>query len=102
MAQKLNSKDSSTDWILVNAKEKAEARLAESRKKKEQAKTEEKNRRLVLLNITITEASFSSFRLRNLFNSAFQKAGQKELVVKSISKTISNNIVITTTDSFSS
>jgi hypothetical protein len=71
LAQKLSTKETSNDWTLVDTKEKARARLAESQKKKESAKTQEKNRRLVLLSTTISEASFSALRLRNLFNSAF-------------------------------
>jgi len=43
----------------------------------------------------------SSFHLRNAINEAFKLAGQSELIVRSILPTKANNLVISTTDSFS-
>ena len=44
---------------------------------------------------------FSSLVLRNAFNKAFIDKGVKGPVVATVSKTLGQNIVVTTTDSFS-
>jgi hypothetical protein len=101
-AQIAKSPSSNTSWTLVNAKEQAKAKLANSQKNKEQAKSKEKNRRLILINSAISGSMpFSPFKLRNAINDAFKKAGQVELVVRSVSKTLADNIVVSTTESFS-
>lgn len=90
------------NWTTINTKELAKAKLAKAQKEKEKAKLKEKDRRLVLLSSTTATTQFSSLRLRNLINDAFKKAGQSELVIRSISKTMAENIVLITTDGFSS
>jgi len=45
-------------------------------------------------------ANFSALRLRNSINKAFEEAGVKGPVVNIISKTLGENLVITTTSAF--
>jgi hypothetical protein len=69
---------------------------------KKLAKSKEKNRRLILIDSAISGSlPYSPLKLRNAINDAFKKASQVELVVRSISKTLAENIVVSTTESFS-
>jgi hypothetical protein len=101
-AQIAKSTSSNTSWTIVKTKEQAKAKQATSQKAKELAKSKEKDSRLILLKSTISGSlPFSPLRLRNAINDAFKKAGQSELVVKSIAKTLAENIVVSTTETFS-
>jgi hypothetical protein len=69
---------------------------------KKLAKSKEKNRCLILIDLVISSSlSYSLLKLRNTINDAFKKASQVELVVRSISKILAENIVVSTTKSFS-
>ena len=50
----------------------------------------------------LIETSFSPLRLRNAINKAFQDKGVQGPVVATVSKTLAKNIVVSTTDSFTS
>ena len=52
--------------------------------------------------MTTASVQFSLLRLRNLINNTFKRAGQSELIIRSVLKTLANNIVLLTTDGFSS
>jgi hypothetical protein len=59
-------------------------------------------KRLILIQSSIGSPSqFSSFALRNAFNKAFLEKGVKGPVVNTVSRTQNQNIVVTTTPSFS-
>jgi hypothetical protein len=69
---------------------------------KKLAKSKEKNRCLILIDSAISSSlPYSLLKLRNAINDAFKKDSQVELVVRSISKTLAENIVVSTTESFS-
>jgi hypothetical protein len=100
-AQIAKSSSNTTSWTIVKPKEQAKAKL-DSQKTKELAKSKEKDRRLILINSAISGSlPYSPLKLRNAINDAFKKAGQSELVVRSISKTLADNIVVSTTETFS-
>jgi predicted flavoprotein YhiN len=60
-------------------------------------------RRLILIKSKVAGAldSFSPFATRNALNKAFTEKGVKGPVVATVSKTLQNNIVITTVPQFS-
>ena len=58
-------------------------------------KTQEPTKRLILIKAELVD--FSALRLRNTINKAFEEAGVKGPVVNTISKTLGENLVITTT-----
>jgi hypothetical protein len=84
------------EWTLVSSKPKTKA-------KEQNSKAKAKDRRVILIQDPecLTSTPFSPLRLRNAINTAFQNKGVKEPVVATVSKTLTKNIVVTTTSSFS-
>jgi len=62
-------------------------------------KTQEPIKRFILIKAELVD--FSALRLRNAINKAFEEAGVKKPVVNIISKTLGENLVITTTTVYS-
>ena len=77
------------EWTLVKPKAKPQ----------KSEKTSNKSRRLILVKSVTTD--FSSLALRNAFNSAFAKKGVNGPVVTMVTKSLGQNLVITTTSQFS-
>ena len=89
--QILSSEPTVQNWTLVQPKAKANTSA--------KPKVKEATKRLILIGSKL--ANFSALRVRNSINKAFEEAGVKGLVVNTISKTLGENLVITTTSAFS-
>jgi hypothetical protein len=59
------------------------------------------NRLILVRSITSTNADFSPLATRNALNKAFSDKGIREPVVAAVSKTLGQNLVVTTTSAFS-
>ena len=68
------------------------------------AKAKAKEKRVILLQSPnqLSETPFSLYRLRNAINKAFYDKGVTDLVVAIVSKTLTYNIIVSTTDLFTS
>ena len=64
-------------------------------------KNKTKQNHFILIKSLTSQTRFSSLVLRNAFNKAFIDKGVKGPVVATISKTLGQNIIVTTIDSFS-
>jgi hypothetical protein len=82
------------DWTFVSPKSKPHKAEYPPAKPK-------KSNRLILVKSTGQATSFSPLALRNAFNKAFADKGVKGPVVTSISKSLGQNLVVTTTSQFS-
>jgi hypothetical protein len=84
-----------TEWTQVGKKPNhTKARLVNNKPTK--------SNRLILVKSAIgTTTDFSPLALRNAFNKAFADKGVKGPVITTVSKTLNQNIVVTTTSSFS-
>ena len=60
-----------------------------------------KSKRLILIRSARISIDFSPLALRNAFNKAFLDKGVKDLVVATVSRSLGQNIVVTTTSLFS-
>ena len=81
------------DWTIVEKKNKAQALKP--------AKQAAQNRLILVKSISSTNADFSSLATRNAFNKAFSEKGIKGPVVATVSKSLGQNLVVTTTSAFS-
>jgi hypothetical protein len=77
------------EWTLVKPKAKKPER------------TNSKPNRLILVRSAATPLDFSSLALRNAFNKAFADKGVKGPVVNTITKSLGQNLVVSTTSQFS-
>lgn len=64
-------------------------------------KTSDKSHRLILVRSVPIPPDFSPLALRNAFNQAFANKGVKGPVVNTVTKTLSQNLVVSTTSQFS-
>ena len=85
-----SSSSSSYEWTTVQPKAKS----------KPKAKKPTKSNRLILVQ-SVTTTELSSLTLRNAFNKAFVNKGVVGPVVATVSKTLGQNIVVSTTSQFS-
>ncbi|KAH8585311.1 hypothetical protein B0O99DRAFT_714823, partial [Bisporella sp. PMI_857] len=85
-----NNKAVPQEWTLVKSKQKTKSSI-------ELSKTKAKNLRLVLVTSLDVATKFSPLALRNAFNQAFANKGVKNPVVNTITKSMSQNLVVTTT-----
>jgi hypothetical protein len=81
------------EWTLVNK--------TKPLKKDNTPKKQLKSNRLILIKSPNSSNDFSPLAIRNAFNKAFLDKGVKGPVVASVSKTLGQNVVITTTSPFS-
>ena len=79
------------NWTLIQPKSKANTSA--------KPKVKEATKRLILIKSKL--ANFSALRVRNSINKAFEEASVKRLIINTISKTLGENLVITTTSVFS-
>jgi hypothetical protein len=89
-----NNKAVPQEWTLVKSKQKAKSSI-------ELSKTKAKDLRLVLVTSSDVATKFSPLALRNAFNQAFANKGVKNPVVNTITKSMGQNLVVTTTSQFS-
>jgi len=90
-SQTFSSDPTVQNWTLVEPRNKANSNAKANSKPKSQEPT----KRLILIKAELVD--FSALRLRNTINKAFEEAGVKGPVVNTITKTLGNNLVITTT-----
>jgi hypothetical protein len=83
------------EWTLVGKAKPATSKLAPKA-----IKPPKENRLILVKSATGTSASFSPLAARNTFNKAFADKGIKGPVVTSVTKSLSQNIVVTTTSPF--
>jgi hypothetical protein len=89
-----NQPNQPQEWTLVQpAKPAKQAKLG--------SRENFKKRRLVLIRSMDTLENFSPFAVRNAFNAAFSNKGVKGPVVATVTKSLGQNIVVTTTSAFS-
>ena len=81
------------DWTIVGKKNKA----LPSKPTKPAAQ----NRLILVKSVTSTNTDFSPLATRNALNKAFSDKGIREPVVAAVSKTLGQNLVVTTTSAFS-
>jgi hypothetical protein len=80
------------EWQLVEPKKKTQTGLIRK----------DTSRRLILIQSGSQDPTFSPLSLRNKLNRAFTLKGYKEPVIATVSRTLTQNIVITTTPIFTS
>jgi hypothetical protein len=80
------------EWTLVEKKNKAQA--------PKPAKPASQNRLILIKSVTSTNSDFSPLATRNALNKAFSDKGIKEPVIATVSKTLGQNLVVTTTSAF--
>ena len=82
------------EWQLIEKKEK--------KKNQPSQKGKDTLRRLILIQSGSQDSTFSPLSLRNQLNRAFTSKGYKEPVIATVSRSLSKNIIITTTPTFTS
>jgi hypothetical protein len=91
----------SQEWTTIDTKAKQRRAQEQAKEAKEKTKEKAKSRRLILIRQSLIE-DFSSIRIRDSINNAFKAKGVIMPVVALVTKArFSNNVVLTTTDSFS-
>jgi hypothetical protein len=98
------SQGANQEWTTITTKAKQKEAHVRTQDSKAKAKAKAKERRVILIQDRqrLADSNFSSFRLRNLINKAFLDKGVTTPVVALVSKTFTKNIVVTTTDAFTS
>jgi hypothetical protein len=81
------------EWTFVEKKNKAQA--------PKPARQASQNRLILIKSVASTNANFSSLATRNAFNKAFSDKGIKGPVVATVSKSLGQNLIVTTTSAFS-
>lgn len=95
------AKDNSQEWTVVDTKAKQRLAQEQAQKAKEKAKEKAKSKRLILIRQG-PSSDFSAIRIRDSINNAFREKGVTSPVIALVTKArFSNNLVLTTTDSFS-
>jgi hypothetical protein len=92
-SQGSNSSTSPQEWTIVGKKNKIPP--------PKPTKPAAKNRLILVKSVTSNNTDFSPLATRNALNKAFSDKGIKEPVVAAVSKTLGQNLVLTTTDAFS-
>ena len=98
------SQGANQEWTTISTKAKQKEAHVRAQDSKAKAKAKAKEKRVILIQDRqrLADSNFSSFRLRNSINKAFLDKGVTTPVVALVSKTFTNNIVVTTTNAFSS